>query len=70
MPANCTDCDLSKVEINFGAAIYAIFKEMKYGIETCCHENRDVDIYNHELFQLMGKLDEDKTPIQWQKQLY
>lgn len=63
MEANCTDCDNSKVTIKFGEVMFSIFKELKYGIETCCHENRDVDIYNYELFQLMDKFDEDKTPI-------
>jgi hypothetical protein len=63
MPANCTNCDHSKVTIKYGEVVYSIFKELKYGIETCCPENRDVDIYNYELFDLMSKFDEDLTPL-------
>ena len=48
MAANCTNCDHSKVTIKYGEVMYSIFKELKYCIETCCPENRDVDIYDYE----------------------
>jgi len=61
--STCTNCDNSKVNIRFAEAIFAIYKEMKFGIETCCHENRDIDILNFEMLELSSKLDEDLTPL-------
>jgi hypothetical protein len=61
--SNCTNCDYSKVNIRFAEAIFSIYKEMKFGIETCCHENRDIDILNFELLELMDKFDEELTPL-------
>jgi hypothetical protein len=42
--------------------MYAIFKEKKYGIVTCCYEDRDWDIYNKEYCDLAAILDADLTP--------
>ena len=59
--AKCTNCDEAKVSLKFGEAIYSEFREKKYGIETCCNDTSEIDIYNKEVFDLMKLIDAKYT---------
>lgn len=62
MATNCSIDHTAEVNIKFANSMYAIFKEKKYGITTCCYEDRDLDIYNMEYCDLASMLDADLTP--------
>jgi photosystem II stability/assembly factor-like uncharacterized protein len=65
---NCDPTTVIKVKTNFADSVYALFKRMRFGIQTCCEFDLDkIDVKN-QLLDLGRLLDPelcvDETPIE------
>ena len=63
---SCNPCGSEEINLKFGEAAYTLFKRLKYGIDTCCDENYELDLYKKELCDLNAKLDAGVTPTNFQ----
>jgi len=56
---SCTLCEIDEIKCDFADYMYNKFKEMKFGIETCCKENFNKLDVRHKLaeFSLIQDVD-------------
>jgi hypothetical protein len=60
---NCDPKTVIKIKSQFSDSIYALFKRMRYGVETCCEFDLDKIDIKHQLLELGEMNDPDACKI-------